>query len=170
MRQRFLVIVHCIKIAHVEPAEIIFTNVRRAGLAFARFDRNLGFRAVTCPLDRAQDTSLRFIREQLQQLNLFLVRLLESEFPISQGAAVAHSYSTPTNAAEQESSTIRVICSSGARRLWRVSGAVPLRLVKLSSSRYAAPSGRRRARRLRETASARGEVQLFASAIRRLAS
>jgi hypothetical protein len=37
---------------------------------------------------------------------------LKGEFPISQGAAVAHSYSTPTNAAEQGSSTIRVICSS----------------------------------------------------------
>src|SRR6202171_3220005 len=65
-------------------------------LAFARFDRNLGFRAVTCPLDRAQDTSLRFIRDQSQQLSIFLVRLLKGEPPISHSARVTHGISTPT--------------------------------------------------------------------------
>jgi hypothetical protein len=65
-------------------------------LAFARFDRNLGFRAVTCPLDRAQDTSLRFIRDQSQQLSIFLVRLLKRESPISHSARVTHGISTPT--------------------------------------------------------------------------
>jgi hypothetical protein len=53
MRQWLLMIEHRAEIAHVEPAEIIFTNVRRAGLAFARLDRDFDFRAVTCPLDRA---------------------------------------------------------------------------------------------------------------------
>jgi hypothetical protein len=48
-----LMIKHRAEIAHVEPAEIIFTNVRRAGLGFARLDRGFDFRAVTCPLDRA---------------------------------------------------------------------------------------------------------------------
>jgi hypothetical protein len=45
-------------------------------------------------------------------LSLFFVKLLKGEFPISRGTTVTHGYSTPTNAAEQGSSTIRVICSS----------------------------------------------------------
>jgi hypothetical protein len=88
---------------------------------FARLDRDFYFRAVTCPLDRAQDAPIRFIRDQSQQLSIFLVRLLKGESPISHSARVTHGISTPTNAAQQESSTIRLICSSGARRLWRVS-------------------------------------------------
>ena len=48
------------------------------------------------PLCRDQNTSLRFICDQLQQLSLFLVRLLESEFPIFPGTRVVHCYSTPT--------------------------------------------------------------------------
>jgi hypothetical protein len=59
---------------------------------FARLDRGFDFPAVTCPLDRAQDATIRFIRQQLQQLSRFLVRFLESEFPISQGARLVHGY------------------------------------------------------------------------------
>jgi hypothetical protein len=62
---------------------------------FARLDRDFDFRALTCPLDRAKDAPIHFIREQLQQLSLFVVRFLESEFPISQGARLVHGY-TPT--------------------------------------------------------------------------
>jgi len=79
---------------------------------FARLDRDFDFRAVTCPLDRAQDAPIRFIRDQSQQLSLFFVKLLKGEFPISRGTTVTHGYSTPTHAAEQGSSTIGVICSS----------------------------------------------------------
>src|SRR5450755_5064296 len=63
---------------------------------FARLDRDFDFRAVTCPLDRAQDAPIRFIRDQSQQLSIFLVRLLKGESPISHSARVTHGISTPT--------------------------------------------------------------------------
>jgi hypothetical protein len=84
MGQGLVVLQNSAEIAQVEPAEIIFTNVRSAGLGFARLNRDFNFRAVTCPLDRAWDAPIRFIREQLQQLSLFLVRLFKGEFTISQ--------------------------------------------------------------------------------------
>src|ERR1700682_2831862 len=117
MEQGLLVIKHRAEIAKVKPAEIIFTNVRRAGLAFARFDRNLGFRAVTCPLDRAQDTSLRFIRDQLQQLSIFLVRLLKGEPPISRSARVTHGISTPTKHRELKHETGNRSCQKVRPRM-----------------------------------------------------
>jgi hypothetical protein len=125
MRQRGFVVEHLSEIAHIEKAAAGFAFEKNSAslnggppvclpmifprgivgvtasslscLAFARFDRNLGFRAVTCPLDRAQDTSLRFIRDQSQQLSIFLVRLLKGESPISHGARVTHGISTPRN-------------------------------------------------------------------------
>jgi hypothetical protein len=63
---------------------------------FARLDRDFDFRAVTCPLDRAQDAPIRFIRDQSQQLSIFLVRLLKGESPIFHSARVTHGISTPT--------------------------------------------------------------------------
>src|SRR5450755_3844295 len=64
---------------------------------FARLDRDFDFRAVTCPLDRAQDAPIRFIRNQSQQLSIFLVRLLKGESPVSHSARVTHGISTPTD-------------------------------------------------------------------------
>ena len=78
---------------------------------FARLDRDFDFRAVTCPLDRAQDTSLRFIRDQSQQLSIFLVRLLKGESPISHSARVTHGISTPTQHREFKHETGNRSCT-----------------------------------------------------------
>jgi hypothetical protein len=86
-------------------------------LAFARFDRNLGFRAVTCPLDRAQDASLRFIRDQSQQLRIFPVRLLKGESPISHSARVTHGVSTPTQHREFKHETGNRSCQKVRPRI-----------------------------------------------------
>jgi hypothetical protein len=95
MRQRFFVVEHSTEIAHIKPAAARFAFVKVFGLlnggplvslpmivprgivgvmrailvilAAARFDRDFGFRAARCPLRGAQDASVRFVGEQLQQ-------------------------------------------------------------------------------------------------------
>jgi len=139
------VIEHRAEIAHVKPSaegytfekKLGFSQRRAAGLhaddlsarnrrrhasslsclALARFDRNLGFRAVTCPLDRAQDTSLRFIRDQSQQVSIFLVRLLKGESPISHSARVTHGISTPTQPREFKHETGNRSCQKVRPRI-----------------------------------------------------